>query len=240
MAVPWDAHSKPFSGQCEKERSDVDIRMEGLLVSCRSNDALLAWPTRQGKDQKRGGRTNYLIKFSFFLSQAAVKAVFDRRVHAPLQLRSCANQLTVKQRRKSFDHRVGSLCKGFRLMSTKKGKRLMLLPIAGNETTTSGTKPRLKDKDHRHVVVNHTEIKQGTSQAWNGNWEARDSHQKRLNSREDLYCTWKNRVSLKIEELSVKRSGKEKNRKSRCGVEVFDVVHIFMRRIEWIVSTRKV
>lgn len=25
--------------------------------------------------------------------------VFDRRVHAPLQLRSCANQLTVKQRR---------------------------------------------------------------------------------------------------------------------------------------------
>ena len=44
-------------------------------------------------------------------------------------------------------------------MCTKKGKRLMLLPIAGNETTTSGTKPRLKDKDKRHVVVNHTEIK---------------------------------------------------------------------------------
>jgi hypothetical protein len=42
MAVPWDAHSKPLFGQCEKERSDVDIRMEGLLVSCRSNDALLA------------------------------------------------------------------------------------------------------------------------------------------------------------------------------------------------------
>ena len=42
MAVPWDAHSKPLSGQCEKERSDVYIRMEGLLVSCRSNDALLA------------------------------------------------------------------------------------------------------------------------------------------------------------------------------------------------------
>lgn len=40
----------------------------------------------------------------------------------------------------------------------------MLLPIAGNDTTTSGTKSRLKDKDHRHVV-NHTEIKQGTSQA---------------------------------------------------------------------------
>lgn len=40
-------------------------------------------------------RTNYLINF---LSQAASKAIFDRRVHAPLQLRSCANQLTVKQR----------------------------------------------------------------------------------------------------------------------------------------------
>jgi hypothetical protein len=30
----------------------------------------------------------------------------------------------------------------------QKGKRLMILPIAGNETYTSGTKPRLKDKDH--------------------------------------------------------------------------------------------
>ena len=46
----------------------------------------------------------------FFLSQAAGKAVFDHRVHAPLQFRSCANQLRVQQRRKSFDHRVGSLC----------------------------------------------------------------------------------------------------------------------------------
>jgi hypothetical protein len=56
MAAPWDAHLKPLSGQCEKERSDVNIRMEGLLVSCRANEALLALPTRQGKDQRRGGK----------------------------------------------------------------------------------------------------------------------------------------------------------------------------------------
>jgi len=53
MAAPWDAHLKPLSGQCEKERSDVNIRMEGLLVSCRANEALLALPTRQGKDQRQ-------------------------------------------------------------------------------------------------------------------------------------------------------------------------------------------
>ncbi|KAK4377191.1 hypothetical protein RND71_003487 [Anisodus tanguticus] len=53
MATPWDAHLKPLSGQCEKEISDVNIRMEGFLVSYRANDALLALPTRQGKDKRR-------------------------------------------------------------------------------------------------------------------------------------------------------------------------------------------
>ena len=34
----------------------------------------------------------------FFLSQAARKAVFDRRLHPPLQLPSCENQLSIKGR----------------------------------------------------------------------------------------------------------------------------------------------
>lgn len=44
MAVPWAAHSKalcPVNAR-KKERGDVDIRMEALLVSSRSNDAILA------------------------------------------------------------------------------------------------------------------------------------------------------------------------------------------------------
>jgi hypothetical protein len=65
----------------------------------------------KGKIKREVGNATHELsdQVFFFLSQAAGKAMFDRRVHAPLQLRSCANQLTVKQRRKSFYHRVGSL-----------------------------------------------------------------------------------------------------------------------------------
>lgn len=51
-----------------RKRGDVNIRMEGFLLSCRANDALLALPTRQGKinGEVKILCTNYLIKFSFF------------------------------------------------------------------------------------------------------------------------------------------------------------------------------
>lgn len=91
----WLSHEMLIRNLCPvNARKREDIRMEGLLVSCRSNDALLAWPTRQGKDQRRGGKCPARTIWSSFLFPITGSwQVFDRRVHAPLQLRSCANQL---------------------------------------------------------------------------------------------------------------------------------------------------
>lgn len=89
----------------------ADCEKEGSSVGCPSNDALLAMTytaMERSKTRWEMPRTNNLIKFSF--SYHRQLAVFDRRVHALLQLHSYANQLTVKQRKKSFDHRVGSPC----------------------------------------------------------------------------------------------------------------------------------